>query len=489
MLQFSLERGSWCVVWSGTSTVDARGESFIWGGVTLSSRHISSEADDLHVLAASLEVPTPPEPSARLGRAALPLILSDAVLQGARYVFIAYLGYQSLSLLGSFLMGAALGSLLGVATDFGISQQWLRLGGKVSPLTRRTFLRAIYGKVLFSLLGMAILAWLAIGGLWNIATPLAMVIGVLLMTSQSLVDSCDAVGLSYHRYATVSRFRLLLAFCGYAAPLACAFFISRGNSSQGATPALVTAAVAGVLLSCVYIWKMARALPAAGGARVGYREIWWESRWLGLNQLAIVVDVRAPLIILGFMLGETAVGLYGLVQRTTAVVELAWASISRLLVTRYSELGAGEQIREIRAQAMQAARLTGFIMAAVAICIWIASFSVTGSVTLASDTILALSLLKWGTVAIGLSSLKRPFVSGLIAIHQERAVCRVNVLSAVAGLLLVPVCIVYFDIWGPVVAWVVLEAVACALIVHLFLTVARTTQANPGPPLSQPAVL
>jgi O-antigen/teichoic acid export membrane protein len=427
--------------------------------------------------------------SARWGRAALPLIVSDATLQGVRYLFIVYLGYQSLSLLGSFLMGAALGSLLGVATDSGISQHWLRLKGMASPLTRQTFLRAIQGKTLFSLLGMAMFALLSIGGIWNIATPLAMVIGMALMTSQAIGDTCDAVGLSHHRYATVSLFRMFLAAGGYAVPLAYAFLGGQEHSSYGARAALVTAAIAGALLSCVYVWRIARALPV-GEAGVSYREVWWESRWLGLNQLAIVVDVRAPLIVLGFMLGETAVGLYGLVQRTTGVVELAWASISRLLVTSYSELGAGEQVREeIRAQVLHAARLTGFIMAALAVCVWTGTFAIAGTAALSSDTLVALSLLKWGSLAIGLSSLKRPFISGLIATYQERAVCRVNMLSAVAGLLLVPLSIVYLDIWGPVVAWVILEAVACVVIVHQFLFITRTTQANPEPSLSQRAVL
>jgi O-antigen/teichoic acid export membrane protein len=282
---------------------------------------------------------------------------------------------------------------------------------------------------------------------------------------------------------------MFLAAGGYAVPLAYAFLGGEEHSSYGARAALVTAAIAGALLSCVYVWRIARALPV-GEAGVSYREVWWESRWLGLNQLAIVVDVRAPLIVLGFMLGETAVGLYGLVQRTTAVVELAWASISRLLVTSYSELGAGEQVREeIRAQVLHAARLTGFIMAALAVCVWTGTFAIAGTAALSSDTLVALSLLKWGSLAIGLSSLKRPFISGLIATYQERAVCRVNMLSAVAGLLLVPLSIVYLDIWGPVVAWVILEAVACVVIVHQFLFITRTTQANPEPSLSQRAVL
>ncbi len=103
---------------------------------------------------------------------------------------------------------------------------------------------------------------------------------------------------------------------------------------------------------------------------------------------------------------------------------------------------------------------------------------VVGHMSVSNDAILALSLLKVGSLAIVLSSLKRPFVSGLIAIHQEQAVCRVNLLSALAGLVLVPFCIVYFNIWGPVVAWVALEAAACGLLVSLFVSITRTTQAD-----------
>ncbi|MBA5876589.1 MAG: hypothetical protein GDA66_18880, partial [Nitrospira sp. CR1.2] len=191
----------------------------------------------------------------------------------------------------------------------------------------------------------------------------------------------------------------------------------------------------------------------------------------------------------GLMLGETAVGLYGLVQRTTAVVELAWASISRLLITSYSELGADNQVAEVEVRVWRAARLTGLITTTLAACVWLAVAVIVGNTTLSSDAILALSLLKVGSLAIVLSSLKRPFVSGLIAIYQERAVCRVNVLSALAGLVLVPVCIVSFNLWGPVVAWLALEAAACALLMSLFVSVTRTAQANQESPLARRAAL
>ncbi len=424
-----------------------------------------------------------------LGRAALPLVLSDVALQGARYAFILYLGSQSLSYLGSFLMGGAVGSLLGVLTDFGISQHWLRLGVKDARLTRRTYTGVLLGKILCSLLGLLLLDLLVVGGLWNVTTPLAMAIGVFLMTLQALGDTCEAVGLLFHRYATVALFRLLLSLGMYAIPLACGVLLAQAHYSDGIFITLVTAAVGGVVLSSLYIWKVAGAFHGQEGTRVGYGEAWWNARWLGLNQLAVVVDVRAPLIILGFMLGETAVGLYGLVQRTTAVVELAWASISRLLLTSYSELVGEHGAQRMRMQVIHSGRVTAVIMAAAAICVWGSALLLVRIAEWSRETILAISLLQWAVVAIGLSSFKRPFVSGLIAIHQERAVCRVNVLSAVVGLLLVPVCIAYLDIWGPVVAWVILEAVASVLMVHLFLSLARTVRPNQEPPLPQPAVL
>ncbi|TXG85814.1 MAG: hypothetical protein E6R14_03945, partial [Thermomicrobiales bacterium] len=366
------------------------------------------------------------------------MIVSDIALQGARYFLILYLGYQSLSLLGSFLMGAAAGSLIGVATDFGISQHWLRLGGAVPPLSRGTFLRAMRGKILFSLLAMLLVAAPAWLGLWMLATPSAMVLGMALMVSQSWSETCDSVGLSAHRYGTVAGFRLSLAIGGYLAPVAGVFLVSQAVTSGGAVAVLVMAAVGGVGISCVYLARIAPLLQADPGDGAGYRVVLRQSHWLGLNQMAMVVDVRAPLIILGFMLGETAVGLYGLVQRTTAVVELAWASISRLLVTSYSELGALDQVGEVEVRVWRAARMTGLIMVTLAAAIWLAIFLVIDQRALSNEASQALSLLKVGSLAIVLSSLKRPFVSGLIAIYQERAVCRVNVLSALAGLVLVP---------------------------------------------------
>lgn len=433
-------------------------------------------------------VERPAAHAGRLGRAALPLIVSDAVLQGARYVLILYLGYQSLSLLGSFLMGAAAGSLIGVAADFGISQHWLRLGGAVPPLFRRTFLRAMRGKVLLSLLGMLLVVAPAQAGLWTLATPSAMVLGMVMMANQSLGETCDAVGLSAHRYGTVSWFRFFLAMGGYLAPVAWVY-LGHAPAWGGAPAVLVIATIGGVGISCLYLAMIVGTLPVSREDGPGYRDVLWQSRWLGLNQLAIVVDVRAPLIILGLMLGEAAVGLYGLVQRTTAVVELAWASISRLLITSYSELGAGNQVREVELRVWRAARLTALITTALAACLWVGIVVLVENMSLSDDAILASSLLKIGSVAIVLSSLKRPFVSGLIAIYQERAVCRVNLLSAVAGLFLVPASIVYFNLWGPIVAWLALEAAACALLVSLFVSVTRTPRAHEDSPLTGRAAL
>ena len=424
-----------------------------------------------------------------LGRAALPLIVSDVALQGARYAFILYLGSQSLSYLGSFLMGGALGSLLGVLTDFGISQHWLRLSVKDARLTRRTFTGVLLGKTLCSLLGLLLLDLLVVGGMWNVTTPLAMTIGVFLMTLQSLGDTCEAVGLLFHRYVTVALFRLLLSLGMYAIPLACGVLLAQAHYSGGIFIMLVTAAAGGVALSSLYIWKVAGAFHGQQGTRVGYGEAWWDARWLGMNQLAVVVDVRAPLIILGFMLGETAVGLYGLVQRTTAVVELAWASISRLLLTSYSELVGEHGAQRMRAQVIHAGRVTAIIMAVAAMCVWGSALLLVRIAEWSRETILAISLLQWAMVAIGLSSIKRPFVSGLIALHRERAIVRVNMGVAATGLILVPLLIAYWGIWGPVLGWVILEAAACVWIIQLFLAVPLAAEANLDPSLSQRAVL
>ncbi len=424
-----------------------------------------------------------------LGRAALPLIVSDVALQGARYAFILYLGSQSLSSLGSFLMGGAVGSLLGVLTDFGISQHWLRMGVKDARLTRRTFTGVLLGKTLCSLLGILLLGLLVVGGLWNVTTPLAMAIGVFLMTLQALGDTCEVVGLLFHRYATVALFRFLLSLGMYAMPLCWGLLSGQGHDPDGIFVALVAACAGGLVLSSLYVWQMARALRGQGSTGVGYAEAWWDARWLGLNQLAVVVDVRAPLIILGFMLGETAVGLYGLVQRTTAVVELAWASISRLLLTSYSELVGEHGVQKVRMQVIHAGRLTAVIMAGAAVCVWGSALLLVRVAEWSGETLLAISLLQWAVVAIGLSSIKRPFVSGLIALYRERAIGRINMGAAAAGLVLVPALIAYFGIWGPVLGWVILEAIACVLIIHLFLTVPPAAKARLDPSLSPRAVL
>ncbi|MBK9112891.1 MAG: hypothetical protein IPM88_14780 [Nitrospira sp.] len=74
---------------------------------------------------------------AKLGKTALPLVASDAVLQGCRYGLVAYLGILSLSLLGSYLFGSAIGALAAVAIDFGINQHWLRLDSVAGGLRGR----------------------------------------------------------------------------------------------------------------------------------------------------------------------------------------------------------------------------------------------------------------------------------------------------------------------------------------------------------------
>jgi O-antigen/teichoic acid export membrane protein len=144
---------------------------------------------------------------------------------------------------------------------------------------------------------------------------------------------------------------------------------------------------------------------------------------------------------------------------------------------------------EVDVRVWRAARLTGLMTATLAAGLWFGIVVIGDNMTLSNDATLALSLLKVGSLAIVLSSLKRPFVSGLIALYQERAVCRVNLLSALAGLVLVPAGIVYFNLWGPVVAWLTLEAAACALLMSLFMSVTRTTQANQESPLTRRAAL
>lgn len=413
----------------------------------------------------------PAETAPSLGQAAFPLVASDAVLQGARYAFLLYLGDRSLSDLGAFLMGAAAGSLLGVIADFGISQHWLRSALSQAPLTRRTFLAVMLGKGLWSCLGSLALGFLILGGVWKVTAPLAMGIGLLLMVLQALGDSCEAAGLLLRRYRTVVLFRIVFSVGLYLLPLACGVLLSGGYESGGTLLPLGLAGAGGVLLTSLYMMNVADVLPHDTKRSVRYTEAWWAARWLGFNQVAVVVDVRAPLIILGLMLGEAAVGLYGLVQRTTAVVELAWASISRLLLTSYSELIGGQGAATMRLRVVQAGRVTASLMMALMLAVWGAGLLFTRTTSLSSDTAVALSLLQWAVVAIGFSSIKRPFVSGLMALFQERLVCRVNVTAALLGLVLVPLGILYWGIWGPVITWIVLEAAACLVLVWWFLRI------------------
>ena len=79
------------------------------------------------------------------------------------------------------------------------------------------------------LLGIFLLGLLVVGGVWSVTTPLAMAIGVFLMTLQSLGDMCEAVGLLFHRYATVALFRLFMSLGMYAVPLVCGVLLGAGS--------------------------------------------------------------------------------------------------------------------------------------------------------------------------------------------------------------------------------------------------------------------
>jgi O-antigen/teichoic acid export membrane protein len=188
------------------------------------------------------------------------------------------------------------------------------------------------------------------------------------------------------------------------------------------------------------------------------------------------------LVILGLMLGGPAVGLYGLVQRTTAVVELAWASLSKVLLKSYAETAAAGGTVDVRHRMLAASKLTGLIMLGMTFSVWAATLSIERVLTLSEETSIALSLLRWALIAISLSSLKRPLVAGLLALFQERVISRINVLSAAAGLIAIPLLILSFGLWGPVIGWILLEGVACLLLIRHFLSI----PAAPGPDTDQP---
>ncbi len=407
-------------------------------------------------------------PAIPVSRAAGPLILSDVLLQGMRYLLLLYLGYRSLTYAGAFLLGSALGAVLGGMVDFGINQHWLRLTGPDLCLNQRTFSRVLRGKVLACLGGLLCIGGGIALGAWSPSLPMAMVVGIGLAATQVLAETCEAAGLSLHRYQMVALFRVLMSVGMYGVPLVLAWTLQQEANHAGLDLALLAGLMSGVLLYGLYAWRMMALLPGGTYGNRGYRRAWWEARWLGLNQIAIVLDVRAPLLILGFMLGASAVGLYGLVQRTTAVVELAWASLSRLLLRSYAEMVGEKGMDQIKACVGRAGLMTSAVVTIVSGAVWSMLMLSDRFVAGSMETMLALSLLQWAIVAIGFSSIKRPFVSGLMALFHERLVCRVNVTVALLGLLIVPLGIVRWGIWGPVIAWIMLEGTACLVLVWLF---------------------
>lgn len=414
---------------------------------------------------------------AMLGKAAVPLVASDAVLQGCRYGLIAYLGYLSFSLLGSYLFGSAIGALAAVAIDFGINQHWLRLDSSIGGLTRQTFTRVLVAKLGLSFIQIVAFVPLMQGGIWSRSFPLMMVIGLIMANLHALVETCEAVGFICHRHRLVALVRVVLGLMLYAAPV-CAVLLAGDHAETMIQSLLQAGLFGGMLILSGYVWKASRMLVDLPELGEGCLSAWRASRWLGLNQLAIVVDVRAPLVILGLLLGETAVGLYGLVQRTTAVVELAWASISKLLLKSYAEEVSIRGGHVVQQHIVHASWVTGAIMVTGITGVWAGIRYIEQLDRWSQDMQTGLALLRWATVAIGLSSLKRPLVLGLIALHHERAVCAINLLSAAVGLVSVPLLIWSFGIWGPIMAAVVCEAGAILLLVSSFRAARRGFEAE-----------
>lgn len=357
-------------------------------------------------------------PAIPVSRAAGPLILSDVLLQGMRYLLLLYLGYRSLTYAGAFLLGSALGAVLGGMVDFGINQYWLRLTGPDLCLNQRTFSRVLRGKVLACLGGLLCIGGGIALGAWSPSLPMAMVVGIGLAATQVLAETCEAAGLSLHRYQMVALFRVLMSVGMYGVPLVLAWTLQQEANHAGLDLALLAGLMIGVLLCGLYAWRMMALLPGGTYGNRGYRRAWWEARWLGLNQIAIVLDVRAPLLILGFMLGASAVGLYGLVQRTTAVVELAWASLSRLLLRSYAEMVGEKGSDQIKARVRMAGLVTVAVMAIASAGLWSAIIFYGRFAEVSTETVVALSL------AVGGRGHRVQFRQASVCVRADRAVPR-----------------------------------------------------------------
>lgn len=423
-----------------------------------------------------------------LNRPALLLIASDTVAQGIRYGLVLYLGFYSLPFLGAFLFGTSVGALLAVAIDFGINQHWIRLPASDPALNRSTFTRVLLAKTGLSASGLMLILGIAGAATWNIGPIPAMAYGLLLALVQGLAEACESMCLARHRYQLVSLFRVSLGLSMYGLPLIIGFLFIAGGGDETLSALLQIASIMSVALLCGYAWSTAAPLPSGAAPSMGgYREAWREARWLGLNQTAIVVDVRAPLVILGLMLGGTAVGLYGLVQRTTAVVELAWASLSKLLLKSYAETASAGETAGVRSRMLAASKLTALIMVGATLSVWAGTLSIERVMALSEETSVAFSLLRWALVAISFSSLKRPLVTGLLALRHERVVSRINVLSAAGGVMLIPLLILSFGIRGPVIGWIVLEGIACWLLIRHFLSIPFAPRSGVDEPLPQRA--
>ena len=181
-----------------------------------------------------------------------------------------------------------------------------------------------------------------------------MAAGLFLTTLQGLAEACEAIGLALHRYRLVSLFRGGLSLAMYGVPLLLGFsslspIRMRVSQCRSAERNLCGRLMLDLFrlvcraITTVESYRHARLPGGVVGCALARNESSGYCR-----------GCAGSLGHLGIMLGETAVGLYGLVQRTTAIVELAWAPLSKLLLKSYAETAPERGVDEVRSRMVAA---------------------------------------------------------------------------------------------------------------------------------------
>jgi hypothetical protein len=304
------------------------------------------------------------------------------------------------------------------------------------------------------------------------------VTGLIMANLHALVETCESVGFLFRRHHLVALVRVVLGLMMYAMPAAAALFMGRPSGEVMIQPLLSAGLLAGLLILSGYVWKTSRMLVDGPESEQGVPPHLAGVPVVGPQSARDRGGCPGSSGALGFVArgnGRRPLRVRATHDRGGRVGLGVDLQIAAQVLCGGRLLKGG---RVVQQHVRRASWVTGTAMIVGIAGVWIGVHYIERLDRWSEDVRTGLALLRWAAVAIGLSSLKRPLVLGLIALHHEREVCTVNVLSAAAGLTFIPFLIWSLSIWGPLVAAVGCETGAIVLLAIYFRAALRRLEAE-----------